>query len=50
MRLLTYLFAAALLWAVASRGPATPTTAAEPAPSATAKPPPPQRSLVAYPK
>jgi hypothetical protein len=52
MRLLTYLFAAAVLWAVASSGPATPTSAAEPSasPDRHAALPAPQRSLSAYPK
>jgi hypothetical protein len=57
MRLATYFFAAALLWAIASSGPPT-TSAAEPAPRAgrhAAVPAPPlqqpqQRSLAAYPK
>ncbi len=57
MRLATYLFAAALLWAIASSGPPA-TSAAEPAPRAgrhAAVPAPPQqaqqqRSLAAYPK
>ncbi len=49
MRLITYLFAAALLWAVASSGPATPTSAAdlvrvEPPPA------PPGARLAAYPR
>jgi hypothetical protein len=52
MRLLTYLFAAALLWAVASSGPSTSTRAAEPSARADGRAPPaaPQRSLSAYPK
>jgi hypothetical protein len=64
MRLATYLFAAALLWAIASSGPPA-TSAAEPAPrngrhAAVPAPPLPlplpqpsqqqQRSLAAYPK
>ena len=36
MRFLTYLFAAALLWAVAATGPTTPNTSSEPAPRAEA--------------
>ncbi len=36
MRLLTYLFAAALLWAVAATGPTTPNTSADPGPRAEA--------------
>ena len=49
MRFLTYLFAAALLWAIASSGKSTSTSAAE----LTAQPGPEtarQRSLSAYPK
>ncbi len=34
MRFLTYLFAAALLWAVAATGPTTPNTSSDPAPRA----------------
>lgn len=49
MRLITYLFAAALLWAVASSGPATPTT---PADAVRAEQPaaPPGARLAAYPR
>jgi len=36
MNLLTYLFAAALLWAVAATGPTTPNTSVDPAPRAEA--------------
>ncbi|GEJ58030.1 hypothetical protein [Anaeromyxobacter diazotrophicus] len=50
MRLVTYLFAAALLWAVATSGPATPTRAADsPARPEQAAAPPPAR-IAAYPR
>jgi hypothetical protein len=52
MRLITYLFAAALLWAIASSGPSTSTSAADLTAQAGRHGPDvaPQRSLSAYPK
>jgi hypothetical protein len=49
MRLITYLFAAALLWAVATSGPASSTTSAVPAPPEPA-PAPPGARVSAYPR
>jgi hypothetical protein len=51
MPLLTYLFAAALLWAVAVTGPATPDTSAAPAPPTdAARTPPPRPPAPTYPR
>ena len=52
MRLLTYLFAAALLWALAATGPAISEAQADPAPRASAAAPiaPPRAAVPAYPR
>ncbi len=50
MRLLTYLLAAALLWAVAATGPSTAETTGETAPRASAQAAPPGATVPAYPR
>ncbi len=50
MRLVTYLFAAALLWAVATSGPATPTSAGDPPARPEQAAAPPGARIAAYPR
>ena len=50
MRLLTYVFAAALLWAIAATGPSIADAPREAAPRASAQSAPPGTSVPAYPR